>query len=57
VFAPYVQQQTQQTAQQTPSFTVSDVFKSLMENAGPQPKIEPTLVGLADLQKKMMVGK
>jgi hypothetical protein len=41
----------------TPSFTISDVFRSLMADAGPQPKIEPNLVGLADLQKKMMVGK
>jgi len=66
VFAPYVQQQTQQTAQQPsqqqiqqqyPGFTVSDVFRSLMADAAPQPKIEPNLVGLADLQKKMMAGK
>jgi hypothetical protein len=56
VFAPYVQQQAQPTAQ-IPSFTVSDVFRNLMADAAPQPKIEPTLVGLADLQKKMMVGK
>jgi hypothetical protein len=58
--SPFTQQTTQQPAQQTaqvPSFTVSDVFRSLMADAGPQPKIEPNLVGLADLQKKMMVGK
>jgi len=49
------QQAQQQVQQQTPSFTVSDVFRSLMADAAPQPKIEPNLVGLADLQKKMMV--
>jgi hypothetical protein len=54
--SPFTQQTTQQPAQQTaqiPSFTVSDVFRSLMADAGPQPKIEPNLVGLADLQKQM----
>jgi hypothetical protein len=59
--SPFLQTQTtQQQAQPTaqiPSFIVSDVFKNLMADAGSQPKIEPTLVGLADLQKKMMVGK
>ena len=52
----YQPMQTQQPAQQTaqvPSFTVSDVFRSLMADAGPQPKIEPNLVGLANLQKQM----
>jgi len=47
------QQAQQQVQQQTPSFTVSDVFRNLMADAGPQPKIEPNLVGLADLQKQM----
>lgn len=52
--SPFAQQQTQQpTQQQPPGFTVSDVFRSLMADAGPQPKIEPNLVGLADLQKQM----
>jgi hypothetical protein len=57
--SPFLQTQTtqQQAQQQAPSFIVSDVFKNLMADAGSQPKIEPTLVGLADLQKKMMVGK
>jgi len=59
--SPFLQTQTtQQQALQTaqiPSFIVSDVFKNLMADAGSQPKIEPTLVGLANLQKKMMVGK
>jgi hypothetical protein len=47
--------QTQTTQQQTlyPAFTVSDVFRILMADAAPQPKIEPNLVGLADLQKQM----
>ena len=61
--SPFAHQQTQQqtqqqppglqTQQQYPGFTVSDVFRSLMADAGPQPKIEPNLVGLADLQKQM----
>ena len=52
--SPFAQRQTQQpTQQQPPGFTVSDVFRSLMADAGPQPKIEPNLVGLADLQKQM----
>ena len=56
--SPFVQQQTQQQTQQPsqqqyPGFTVSDVFRSLMADAAPQPKIEPNLVGLADLQKQM----
>jgi hypothetical protein len=57
--SPFVQQQTQQQGQQPqqgqqgyPGFTVSDVFRSLMAEA-PQQKIEPNLVGLADLQKQM----
>jgi len=55
--SPFVKQQTQRrtqpTQQQYPGFTVSDVFRSLMADAIPQPKIEPNLVGLADLQKQM----
>jgi hypothetical protein len=57
--SPFLQAQTTQPqiqpTAQAPSFTVSDVFRSLMADAAPQPKIEPNLVGLADLQKKMMV--
>jgi hypothetical protein len=59
--SPFFQQQTTQQPQLGkpvyPEFTVSDVFRSLMKEAPPQPKIEPNLVGLADLQKKMMVGR
>jgi hypothetical protein len=55
--SPFAQQQTQQQPPglqaQYPGFTVSDVFRSLMADAGPQPKIEPNFVGLADLQKQM----
>jgi hypothetical protein len=54
--SPFAQQQTQQQPPglqaQYPGFTVSDVFRSLMADA-PQQKIEPNLVGLADLQKQM----
>ena len=54
--SPFLQAQTtqpqMQPTAQAPSFTVSDVFRSLMADA-PQQKIEPNLVGLADLQKQM----
>ena len=56
--SPFAQYTTMPVSNEiTPSFTVSDVFQKLMADANPQTKLEPNLVGLADLQKKMMVGK
>jgi hypothetical protein len=56
--SPFAQYTTMPISNEiTPSFTVSDVFQNLMADANPQTKIEPNLVGLAGLQKKMMVGK
>jgi len=55
---PKAQTNTQpQTQPIYPGFTVSDLFKSLMAEAPPKPKIEPNLVGLAGLQQKMTEGK
>jgi hypothetical protein len=55
-YNPTTQQLTQPT-QQYPAFVVSDIFKDLMKAAPERPKIEPNLVGLAGLQKKMTEGK